>query len=96
MRAVSKKRKTENDIYREKRKTFLAKHPFCQVGRCGRKAAEVHHTHGRSHLLNDERYWKALCRGHHERTHYDPEWARSRGLLPPKGGWLSSAADDES
>lgn len=45
-------------------------------------ATEIHHTNKRrGAMLNDERYWLAVCRENHERIENDKAWARANGFL---------------
>ena|ERR1051326_6271053 len=74
IKTASPTKKLEDEIYREKRRAFLAKHPFCQVrvkpdGEiaprysqhpiCGEPSGEVHHVRGRGRWYLDEKYWLA-------------------------------------
>ncbi len=45
-------------------------------------ATEIHHqAKRRGKMLNDERYWLAVCRKNHERIEADKAWARREGYL---------------
>jgi hypothetical protein len=65
---VSPKRKVENEEYSRKREEFLKANPECQAGIeniCDREANEVHHMKGRGILLNETKFWLAVCRNCH-------------------------------
>jgi hypothetical protein len=60
----------------------------CCVPGCPRHTDDPHHSRGRvGRLLLDERFWRPVCRRHHDRVKDDPTWARAVGLLPPVGQW---------
>ncbi len=85
---VSAKRLTESAEYNRLKPLFLAEHPWCSLETCGKGSVDVHHTRGRAgRLFLDVRFWKALCRQHHNQVLANPEWARANGLLPEKGQW---------
>ncbi len=49
---------------------------------CVREATEIHHARGRvGKMLNDKRYWWALCREHHRYLHDHGKQSRKLGLL---------------
>jgi hypothetical protein len=89
LKNVSARRAEELRTYAKLRKQFLANHPQCQWPGCSAKAKDVHHVRGRSFLLNEQQWWKAVCRSHHHQIHDHPEQARAVGFLAPKGKWLS-------
>lgn len=90
IRRVSDKRRKELAEYVRLKKLFFGQFGLaCDVDDCHRPASDVHHVRGRGKLLNETKYWKAVCRHHHRQIHDNPEWARSVGLLAPKGKWLN-------
>jgi hypothetical protein len=95
MRTASPRRAAQLRQYTELRMQFLALFPVCQVelnearlaGRSTKglqKSTEIHHVRGpHGEMLNDDRYWLAVCRKSHERIHRNPKWARKRGYIQP-------------
>lgn len=81
---VADKRAVENEIYRELRISYLAKHKFCQCG-CGRKATEIHHMRGRvgkykgESLLIVVNFFMAVSNYCHRKITNNPEWAIEMG-----------------
>lgn len=60
----------------------------CAFPGCGKRHVDCHHTRGRiGALLMDQRFWKPLCRRHHEWVHAHPAKARELGLLCEAGKW---------
>jgi hypothetical protein len=46
------------------------------------RSTEIHHTNKRrGEMLNDERFWLAVCRENHERIEGNKAWARREGFL---------------
>ncbi len=87
---VSDKRKSENEIYKEKRQEFLLKR-WCEYHGKPCIPTEVHHAKGRvGTLFLDERYWVALCSEAHTWVENNPNEAKERGLS------LSRLAKDET
>lgn len=83
---VSAKRKVENDLYPQLRKTFLLKpeNKFCpvikQLQNIEVLATTIHHKKGRiGKLLLDTRYWVALSMEGHEYVENNPIWAKENG-----------------
>lgn len=75
-------------IYWARAKAFLAVHPLCEFPDCRCKSRDVHHVRGRvGSLLLDERFWKAMCRQHHDWINRNPDAARELGLLAQPGEW---------
>lgn len=69
---VSEKRSSQLKDYSALRKEFLIKNPFCifKFTGCMMAATEVHHTNGRENdRLNDQKYWKGVCRNCHQHGH---------------------------
>lgn len=86
IKRTSTKRALEMGEYLWKSKRFLACHPRCE--RCGGRPVELHHERGRIHsLLNDERFWHALCKVCHEWVHRNINKARDAGLIAKPGEW---------
>ena len=45
-------------------------------------STEIHHVNKRrGEMLNDERYWLAVCRENHDKIEGNKRWARERGYL---------------
>jgi len=45
-------------------------------------ATEIHHVNKRrGEMLNDERFWLAVCSANHRRIEDNKSWARERGFL---------------
>ena len=77
----SKKRvKQETQYYTIDRPQFLSDHPNCEFEGCGREASEIHHMKGKiEELLNNRKYFLAVCRDHHTWIENNPEEAKERG-----------------
>lgn len=80
----TKKKVKEDAKYSKLRKSFLEKHPMCQIntGVCQSIASEIHHTEyrvGGKYL--DTETWKSSCRACHEWVHLNPQVARELNLL---------------
>jgi hypothetical protein len=74
--------------YRKEREIFLLEHPQCQLPGCNAKSRDVHHTRGRiGVLLMLKRFWKAVCRQHHDWIQLHPTEAREIGMLCNSGEW---------
>lgn len=81
IKAVSAKRKKQNDEYSRLRKTYLEEHPICQV--CHSEASDqIHHTMGREKgwLLKTE-HFLAVCGDCHHFIETNREEAAKRGFL---------------
>ena len=78
---VSKKRKVEQVTYSKLRKEYLTARPRCEV--CDKApATDIHHRRGRwKSRLNDTEWWIGVCRGCHDRIHFNPTWSYERGYL---------------
>lgn len=90
LKPVSKKRSAQLREYAKKRKAFLEKRDFCDlcvIKHAGdehpiNRATEVHHrAKRRQDMLNDERFWMALCRPCHRYLEDNKGWARERAYL---------------
>ena len=80
LRRVSKKRKLQNDVYKEVREKFLALNPLCQV--CSSVASQVHHRRGRfGDRLNEVEFFLAVCFDCHHKIHMNPKWAYEKSLM---------------
>lgn len=86
IKKVSAKRQTENEIYSQLRKVFLAKpeNKFCpvikQLKNINVETTEVHHMRGRiGKLLLDTKHWLAVSRDGHSYIEQNPEWAKENG-----------------
>lgn len=87
IRPISKARAARLKVYFKLRRAWLKKNPKC--ANCENMTTEIHHKMGRGALLNDVRYWVALCRACHAKVHSRPIWGRQMGLLGPVGSWGS-------
>jgi len=88
LKRVSKKMAKAYETYRQRRKDFLAEHPFCEVEivvpgvlSCMGASCDVHHINKRGPYLNDTSTWLAVCRECHTFIHNNPKIARELGLL---------------
>ncbi len=80
------------EIYRPIRDKYMFEHPTCEVPGCSRRSVDLHHTAGRIgyadqwardneiKILWDVRYFKAVCREHHNKVDTDPNWAKEIGI----------------
>lgn len=74
------KRSKEERQYLKQRKEFLDNRIKCEVKECMQRSTTVHHKAGRiESLLNDEKYWLAVCMPHHEYIEIHPDWAKEKG-----------------
>ncbi len=90
IKKVSDKRKSENEIYKEKRQEFLLKR-WCEYHGKPCIPTEVHHSKGRiGALYLDERYWVALCSEAHKWVELNPKEAKEQGYS------LSRLANNET
>lgn len=94
MRRVSKRRAGENREYSIVRMRYLMEHPWCEACKKVRPimsaafgpgaSTEIHHFRGKLHrLLNDSRFFLAVCRECHDFIHDNGYAARRLGLLAP-------------
>ncbi len=87
LRRVSKKRAKELVIYRSLKKYILSQRPYCEmisqsgIPSCLNYATQIHHSHGRGKLLNEVKFWWALCTECHAWIHDHAREARAKGLL---------------
>ena len=80
LRRVSKKRKLQNDVYKEVREQFLTLNPLCQV--CSSVASQVHHRRGRfGDRLNKSEFFLAMCLDCHHKIHMNPAWAYAKDYM---------------
>jgi hypothetical protein len=80
LRRVSKKRKLQNDVYKEVREKFLTLNPLCQV--CSSVASQVHHRRGRfGDRLNEVEFFLAVCLDCHHKIHMNPAWAYAKDYM---------------
>lgn len=67
--------------YRKIRDKFLKENPNCMFPECESRATDLHQGAGRlGEKLTDVKYFKALCRHHHQIIEKSPEFAKSLGL----------------
>ncbi len=91
LRKVSKKKATEQAIYRQLKNEALSSQPLCEFPTlysngyepgCVNRATQVHHAKGQQGaLLNDKRYWWLLCMEHHRWVEDHKNEARKMGLI---------------
>lgn len=90
IKSRTSKRAKEEAQYRKRVKEWI-KGKKCNLWSCNNKATECHHQFGRiGSLLLREDLWIPLCEEHHRKVHSEPDWARSEGLLCPKGMFNSN------
>lgn len=59
----------------------MNEHPECEFPGCSAKSTDLHHGAGRvGKLLLEEKYFKALCRRHHNYCEEHPLHAQQLGL----------------
>lgn len=81
---IADKRVVENEIYQQRRKSYLAKHPLCECG-CGRQATQIHHKRGKvgkykgESLLIVVKFFMAVSDHCHKEIEAKPEWAKKMG-----------------
>ena len=81
LRRVSKKRKGQNEVYKDVREKFLGNNPVCQVCRC-KMASQVHHRRGRfGDRLNETEFFLAVCFECHHKIHQNPQWAYAKDYM---------------
>lgn len=67
IRKVSKKRATQLAQYSKRMPQWKLEHPVCEYPNCESPTVDLHHAYARDNdHLNDEKFWIALCRHHHE------------------------------
>lgn len=67
----------------------------CAFPGCERRADDVHHTRGRvGKLLVDSRFWKPVCRHHHNWIRDNVPAARRLGLIAQAGQWNTAPNED--
>jgi hypothetical protein len=77
---ISAKRKTEQEIYSERRDKFLL-NKWCAYHGQPCIPTTVHHAKGRiGTLFLDERFWVPLCMQAHEWVEKNPNEAKDKGL----------------
>lgn len=84
LKTMSSKRRTELQIYMDRRADFLTARPRCEGTRrrCPNAATQVHHKAGRTggNYLRVAT-WMAICDKCHRWIHAHPNKARELGLL---------------
>lgn len=80
-RKLSKKREAQVRLYNKTTKPeYLSTHSQCEIGGCNKLAAHVHHKKGRiGDLLNDTKYFLAVCQIDHDYIERHPIWAKEKG-----------------
>ena len=81
IKSVSDKKLIELAEYRVVRDKYLSEHPICEFHTCDCRVVELHHMAGRiGKLLTNPKYFKSLCREHHNYTELHPIEAKEMGL----------------
>ena len=81
IKSVSDKKLVELAEYRVVRDQYLKDHPICEFYTCDCREVELHHAKGRiGSLLTDIRYFRSLCREHHQWAEKNPVLAKEMGL----------------
>jgi hypothetical protein len=89
MKKISDRQRQRLKEYATARGRFMQDNPNCQV--CNEKATDCHHSRGRAGpLISDARFFKALCRTHHDLCRDNPNAARELGILCERGKWGST------
>src|SRR6266705_400001 len=88
LRRVSDRRAAELRVYNSMRRIFLQNHPCCEIPSrdglpsCMKRSAHIHHAKGRlGKLLNDTRWWWAVCNDCHAYLHEHGKESRMKGLM---------------
>lgn len=82
IKKVSKKRQTQEQIYKKLKSVHLDTWTLCQFRPCGNSSTEIHHMNGRNgDRLIDVEYFMAICRNCHTWIHEHPKEARKKGYL---------------
>lgn len=77
----SKKQLSNLREYRKVRDAYMKENPICQYPKCESKSSDLHHSKGRiGSLLTEVKYFKALCRAHHQHIEENPALAYKLGL----------------
>lgn len=84
IRKRSKKRaKQEREYFNKTRPEYLEDHPGCEANIpriCCCTSVEIHHKKGKiEDLLNDKRFFLAVCRRCHDYIEAHPAWAKEMG-----------------
>jgi len=79
LKAVSNRKREENEKYKVARNLYFNLHPDCEV--CGCPATDIHHKAKRGKNLYNMETFMATCRLCHNRIHDNPAWAREMGYL---------------
>ncbi len=80
-RKLSKKREAQVRLYnRTTKPEYLATHSQCEVKECKLPSNQIHHKKGRiGDLLNDTKYFLAVCQTDHDYIERHPIWAKEKG-----------------
>lgn len=85
IRRVSRVRGKQLREYAKARAIYMHQHSLCEILGCSVWSSQLHHRKGRvGKMLNDKRYWMALCWSHHSKIHDNPRWAMDHGYLLQK------------
>lgn len=88
LRRVSKKRAAELVTYRSLKEYILKERPYCEMPSptgavsCLGRSAQIHHMKGRAGpLLNDVRWWMAVCASCHTYIEDHKKEMRARKVI---------------
>lgn len=85
LKRMGKDKARETAKYWPLRKKFMSDTPFCEFpvsGGCLNRLASIHHMKGQNwRVMNDTRYWMAVCSEHHSWIEDNKREARKRGLI---------------
>lgn len=76
----SKRAKEEYQYYTFDRPEYLLEHPVCEFEGCLCEANQIHHRKGRDgKLLNNKKFFMAICPDHHHWVENHPEESKEKG-----------------
>ena len=82
VRKVSKKRANQLAQYSKRMPQWKLEHPVCEYPGCEAPTVDLHHAYARDNEhLNDEKFWIALCRHHHELMKLESTKSLVMGLI---------------
>jgi hypothetical protein len=97
VRQVSDKTRSRRDEYNREVKKWkaLPENLICEFTGCQSPTRDNHHSRGKvGHLLMDKRFWRHLCREHHNWVGENMAEARTMGLLCETGKWNTPEPPD--
>ncbi len=82
LRKMSKAKARETRKYWPLRRKFLEEHPFCELDICGNRSTNIHHMKGQAGLMmNDTRYFLAVCVPCHDYIESHKNEMRAKGII---------------